>query len=91
MASSVIQHICSETFAVTVDEVQVADMKESAGMVFVQSLKELGRYCYSVVLTCKRDCYGMHNLSTECHCKSCFIHLLCLAFLTELFQVIAFE
>lgn len=43
LASSVIQHICSETFAVTVDEVQVADMKESAGMVFVQSLKELGR------------------------------------------------
>lgn len=51
LASSVIQHICTETFAVTVDEVHLADMKESAGMVFVQSLKELGRYCYYVVLT----------------------------------------
>ncbi|KAH7674644.1 hypothetical protein IHE45_08G087400 [Dioscorea alata] len=43
LASSVIQRICTETFAVTVDEVQLADMKESAGMVFAQSLKELGR------------------------------------------------
>ncbi|KAJ0965554.1 hypothetical protein J5N97_026692 [Dioscorea zingiberensis] len=43
LASSVIWHICTETFAVTVDEAQLSEMKESAGMVFVQSLKELGR------------------------------------------------
>ncbi|OVA19298.1 hypothetical protein BVC80_521g107 [Macleaya cordata] len=43
LASSVLQRICKANFTASMEDVQLADMMESAGMVFVQSLKELGR------------------------------------------------
>lgn len=44
LASSTVHRIHSTPFADAVDDVQMAEMMESAGMVFVQSMKELGRY-----------------------------------------------
>lgn len=45
-ASSVLKRLCDKEHINTVvdDDIELNDMLESAGMVFVQSLKELGRY-----------------------------------------------
>ncbi|URE00933.1 3-phosphoinositide-dependent protein [Musa troglodytarum] len=43
LASSTVHRVRSTPFADAVDDVQMAEMMESAGMVFVQSMKELGR------------------------------------------------
>lgn len=44
MASSVLKHVCDNKSTDVREDDQLYDIMESAGMVLVQSLKELGRY-----------------------------------------------
>ena len=49
IVSSVLSDLCCNKYAEAGEESQLNDMLESAGMVLVQSLKELGRYHNSSV------------------------------------------
>jgi len=52
LAVSVVEQIHTATLTKALEDTQLAEMMESAGMVFVQSLKELGRYENFLLLVC---------------------------------------
>lgn len=43
LSRSIIQRICNSDSTALIEDAELVDIMESAGMVFVQSLKELGR------------------------------------------------
>ncbi|KAF8400161.1 hypothetical protein HHK36_013457 [Tetracentron sinense] len=62
LASSVLRRLCETISTETVEDAQLNDMMESAGMVLVQSLKEIGRI---TMQTYKREKVGTSSLEAN--------------------------
>jgi len=68
LAASVVERIRTTTLTKALEDSQLAEIMESAGMVFVQSLKELGRSENFLLIVCHHFMGAQLHLALVLYC-----------------------